>query len=357
VADIEGGDLPEFLRRPVRCVVASGEAFVRFFTSSDGSLRLQLLNPEQVAPWMHQELPDGGRIIAGIEVGRDGERLAYWMLPQNPDAWLATAFLAPVRVPAEDICHVLDPRHAGQMRGLSWLAPVATAILDLDRLIDSLLARARVSALFAGFISDPDGTAGFGDGKADPQQLSLEPGTMRVLPPGATVNFPNMPDTGETPALLKFILRSIAAGVSIPYELLAADLSDVNYSSAKAGLEGFRRRCKALQNSMLVSRLLAPVWRRMVTLEIVSGRLQAPGFIRNSENYMGVTFLWPAPASIDPLKDSESDVILLTNGIKSREQIISECGRDISDVDAEFGRDPRPVPQPRPTPQPLRIEQ
>jgi capsid protein len=59
----------------------------------------------------------------------------------------------PVRVDSNDICHVYEPRHAGQVRGISWLTPVATRLLELDRLEDSLLARMRVAALFAGFIS------------------------------------------------------------------------------------------------------------------------------------------------------------------------------------------------------------
>jgi lambda family phage portal protein len=347
-ADIEGGDLAELLRRVMRGTVGNGEAFVRMITGGDGRLCLQLLNPEQVAPWLHQELPDGGRIIAGVEVGPDGEVRAYHILPQNPDAWLATVFLAPVRVDAADVLHIFDPRHAGQVRGLSWLTPVATRILQLDQLEDAMLARAKVAALFAGFISDPDGTSGFGEGTRDPQEMSLEPGVLRVLPPSATVNFPAMPDSGETPAFLKHLLRSIAAGVGLPYEILASDLSDTNYSSAKLGMETFRNRCKALRASMLTTRLLLPVWRRLIATEIVAGRLRAPGFVSAPDDYFAASFLWPAPASIDPLKDAESDQILLANAIKSRAQIIAERGRDIADVEAEISADPRPLPQPRP---------
>jgi capsid protein len=83
-----------------------------------------------------------------------------------------------------DICHVLDPRHAGAIRGLSWLGAVGTRLVELDRLEDSLLARMRVAALHAGFLTDPEGQSGFGEGKTDPQEMSAEPGTIRVLPPG-----------------------------------------------------------------------------------------------------------------------------------------------------------------------------
>jgi len=61
-----------------------------------------------------------------------------------------------------------------------------------------------------------------------------------------------------------------------------------------------------------------------------------------------VTFLWPQWASLDPLKDAESDQISLSNRTKSREQVIAEKGRDIADVDAEIARDPVPPPVIRP---------
>jgi capsid protein len=61
-----------------------------------------------------------------------------------------------------------------------------------------------------------------------------------------------------------------------------------------------------------------------------------------------VSFLWPQWASLDPLKDAEADQILLANHIKSREQIVSERGRDIAEIDLEFGRDPVSPPAVRP---------
>jgi lambda family phage portal protein len=348
VADIEGGDLAELLRRIVMNVVTTGESFIRLHTTARGELRLQLLSTEQIHAATNLELPDGGKIIAGVEVGPNGERRAYWVLPSPPDQWTIGTVGPPVRIDASDILHVFQPQQAGQVRGLSWLTPVATRLLELDQLEDALLARMRTAALFSGFVTDVDGTSGFGEGKVDPQQLSMEPGTLRILPPGASVEFNEVPGIDGAPALLKHFLRSIAAGSGVPHELISADLSEVNYSSAKLGVEGFRRRVKAIQNSMLGTRLLMPVWRRLIATDIVAGRLQAPGFVRDSASYEAVTFLWPMWASLDPLKEAEADQILLANAVKSREQIIAERGRDIADVEREITADPRPLPAVRP---------
>jgi lambda family phage portal protein len=348
VADIERGDLTEHLKRVVRSVVKSGEAFVRFLTTERGELRLQLLASEQIDASINRELDDGGRIIAGIEIGPNGERRAYWILPQAPDLWIT--MLGPaVRVDAADICHVFEPRDPGQVRGISWLTAVATRLLDLDGLEDALLMRMRVAALFAAFITDPEGTSDFTEGATtDPAQRGMEPGVMQILRGGQSVTFPQVPGIEGAPEILKHMLRSIAAGSGVPYELLASDLSSTNYSSAKMGLEAFRRRVRSIQASMLGARLLTPIWRRLQSLEILSGRLQAPGFVRDPESFFAVSFLWPAWASLDPLKESEADQVDLAIGVKSRAQIIAERGRDIADVDAEIDADPRPLPAPRP---------
>src|SRR5262249_20762730 len=224
----------------------------------------------------------------------------------------------PVRIPADDVVHAFEQRTPGQVRGISWLAPVLTRLQELDRLEDALLARANVAALFAGFVTDPEGTSGFGEGKIDPQNLSLEPGVIRLLPSTASITFPNMPDAADMPDVLRHLLRQVAAGVGLPYELLAGDLSQVNYSSAKLGLEAFKRRVTAIRTSIWNAGVLQPVWRRFVSLEVLSGRLYAPVFARDPDPYFAVTAMWPGFAPLDPYREAESDVLLLNAGLRSR---------------------------------------
>ena len=121
--------------------------------------------------------------------------------------------------------------------------------------------------------------------------------------------------------------------------MLAGDLSQVNYSSAKLGLEAFKRRVTALRSSLLDARLLRPLWRRVVLLEILSGRLSAPGFERDPEPYFKMSAMWPGFAALDPLKEATADIDLLNAGLRSRAEIIAARGRDISDVDAEIASD------------------
>ena len=90
-----------------------------------------------------------------------------------------------VRVDAADICHVFEPRFAGQVRGISWLTPVATSILELDATQDAAIMKAKVTALMCGFIRNLEG--GPGDDLAE-GELSLEPGVLRRLRAGEEVH-------------------------------------------------------------------------------------------------------------------------------------------------------------------------
>jgi capsid protein len=169
----------------------------------------------------------------------------------------------------------------------------------------------------------------------------MEPGTLRVLPPGTDVVFPsNMPDVAGTGDFLKHILRTIAAGGGVPASLLTGDLSDVNYSSARMGLEQFKRAVSRIQSTMLVAQLLQPVWERFVLVEILSGRLEARDYENEPGLYNDVDFRWPAWPSLDPSIDAAADESSLRNKLKSRAEIIAQRGRDIADVDAEIAADP-----------------
>jgi lambda family phage portal protein len=346
---VEGvDDLVGTLNCIIRTIVSSGEIFIRLVTTRRGELRLQMLSPEQIDPTRNEELQGGGKIVAGIEYAASGERVAYHILPEAPDMMFAMVG-PPIRIPSSEVIHIFERKLPGQPRGTSWLGPLASRLLQIDQLEDALLARAETAALFGAFVTDPEGsftrdgstgaaatrTNQFGD-----TEMSLEPGLLRVLPPGCAITFPTVPDTLGVPELLKHILRSVSSGGGMPYELLTGDLSDANYSSARLSLQSFQRRVRALQLSMLGNRLLLPVWQRLVTLEVLSGRMYARDFERRANDYFAVSFLWPEWPSIDPLKDAKADTLEVNAGLKSRQELIAARGRDPAEVFEEIEADP-----------------
>jgi lambda family phage portal protein len=222
----------------VRRLVTDGEIFVVLVNGADG-LHLRLMDGEQVAGTYHTELANGARIIAGVEFDAQGKRIAYHAWKQRPGLPIMIS-LELLRIPAADVCHVFRVETPGQVRGVSWFAPVLLRLADLDSAHDAQLMRQKIAALLAGFITDPNGEAGGFDGKADGKgglEGGLEPGTLKVLQPGQDIRFSDPANIGtEAIEFLKITAHEIAAGLGVPFEILTGDLSEVNYSSIRAGL-------------------------------------------------------------------------------------------------------------------------
>jgi len=335
VCDADGlSDLGGFLQRLSRSEFVCGEAFVHLLADPDtGALRLRLWSPEQVDPSLTRDLGNGAKIVAGIEIDAAGRRTAYHVR-ENADVPFATPY-GTRRIPAEDVIHLFEPLFPGQMRGISRLAPVATRLSEVDKLEDALLAKANTAALFGGVFYRPDETTAPGmPGQKPGEEYGMEPGAMIFAPPGYSVEFTDPPSTEGATDFLRAEIRSIAAGVGMPYELASGDLSQVNYSSARLGLLEFRRRIAALQRNLLVARFLLPVWRRFLLLEGLAGRIDM-GLAMTA----GAEFVFPGWAQIDPLKETQADAKAIEARIKSRFEVIGARGRDPEVVDEEIRQD------------------
>lgn len=330
----------------LRAMVESGESFARLRTV-DGDeglppLAVDLLDREQVPADLHREIGDGRRVRAGIEFDAGGRRIAYYAYKHRPGDALAPMALDTIRVPAADIAHLFQPLAAGQLRGVTWLAPILLRLHELDQYEDAALVKAKVAALFTGFIRDPDGTvAGLNDGSATNGvlQVGMEPGSLIPLPPGADIQFSDPADPGDYGTFVKNHIRAVASGLGVPYELVSGDLEGVTYSSIRAGLVEFRRRVEQLQHSVIVFQFCRPVWERFVRLAVLSGALDARGFERDPAAFLAVEWLPPKWEWVDPLKDARAEIEQIRAGLKSRSQSIAERGYDAEAVDAAIAAD------------------
>lgn len=340
-----------------RHVVESGECLVRFLVDKrDASadlndpsalpivpLRLQLLETEHLDDSQDRELPNGHRIQGGIELNRENQRVAYYLYQSHPNenGFTDRSHLTTLRVPASQILHIYRMDHPGQLRGIPWLAPVLLKLYELDQYDDAELMRKKVAAIFAGFVTRPDPESQlFGEGAADRQGVSLaglEPGTLQFLDPGEDIKFSEPSDVGGN--YLDFMrqqLRAIAAGVGITYEQLNGDLTQVNYSSVRAGLIEFRRRCMRLQHDLMVFQCCQPVWERWLSVAFQTNLLQRP---KNPRDFDCVQWIPQGFEWVDPLKAFQAEQVAVRNGFKSRADVISELGYEVETVDAQSHRD------------------
>jgi lambda family phage portal protein len=329
----------------LRSVIEGGECFVRMKIDKGNEtapLKLQVLESEHLDASKDGALPSGHVVRAGIEFDKVGKRVAYYLYREHPgeSSLLSNINIDSVRIPAKEILHIFKPLRPGQIRGEPWLSNVLLKLHELDQYEDAELVRKKTAAMFAGFVTRLDPESGmFGEGEANGGGTAfagLEPGTMQFLDPGEDVKFSSPADVGGTyEAFIKQQLRAVAVGLGISYEMLTGDLSSVNYSSIRAGLVEFRRKCAMLQHNLIAFQLCQPVWKRWVELAILSDAVKVP----SDPSFSSVKWIPPGFAWVDPQKEVISQLNAVKAGFKSRTEVISEFGYDIEEIDDEIQKE------------------
>ncbi|TWB15604.1 phage portal protein [Nitrospirillum bahiense] len=372
-ADSEGiSDFYGLQRRVAQDGFIAGEMFIRRRPRllSDGlsvPLQLQLL-PSEMCP-LNWTMPYNGNYIRqGIEFNAIGQRVAYWFYRTHPGDVTEPPSNADLltRVPASEIIHVVDPMEGGQLRGLSSLASVIPKLWLLDSYDDAELERKRVAAMFSVFLEmeDPDGSlddvikvAIERDGLPT---SDIEPGMLRSLLPGQKPWVANPADVGGNYEAFQYRnLLSTAIGMGIPYFILTGDLRQMNYSSMRGALLDFRRAVRAFQNSVIAFQMLDQIWAWFLDAAVLAGKLDLPGYAANPRPYRRVKWIAPRFDWVDPVKDTQADILAVNARFKSRSDVIEERGDDPEQVDRriqadaarekKLGLDPAPAVSTRPS--------
>ena len=191
VADLDGlFNLYGLQALAARMMFIDGEVFVRFTSSADGAVRLQLLPAEFIDTTITRD-----NVIAGVEFDESGRRTAFYIYEWHPGNLLRLP--KSNRVPAAEVVQIFRPLVPGQVHGVSALLPIMQKLNDLDQFDRATLVKQKTGALLTGFITTPNenplGAAQATDGA---WTASLEPGTIQRLSPGESLEFSDPPETG-----------------------------------------------------------------------------------------------------------------------------------------------------------------
>lgn len=344
-ADISGlGDFYALQSRLTRDMVVLGEALAIFEDAPDGAPMIRHLHPDQLDRSKSGKISETRYTVQGVEFDiNQAAPVAYWIRSGAPGDWpLAGGRSSSVvmRIPASDVIHLFRPLVPGQVRGLSWFAPILLTGNELDQLLDALLVRAKVSALHTGFVYDQTGDSPYsGTATGDILESGMEPGTLLVMPGGKRVEFPNLPDSGDAMNLANAQLRAMAAGVGCTFEQVTGDFSQVNYSSARAAFLEFRRFAEAMQHHVIVHQLCRPVWSRFMRWQVLRGTISATAFQSPISGLRSAKWLPPSWPWVDPLKDARAAIMEIDASLRSRSEVIAERGYDAEEIDAEIAAD------------------
>lgn len=326
----------------------AGECFLRFHVLDDAEanelgldipLQLELIESEQVATesWTAS---NGNRVIAGIELNKRGRKVAVWAYAKNAEDPMDVGVREKIRLPmlygsSGEILHIANPMR-GNLRGEPGLAIAGTRLEALDIYERALLTRAQVEACFSGFIEtaatdvpanggmpiDPAlGPTSVPDRPGAPPVLHLKPGIVQRLQPGEKATFASPIASGGLEVFARQTLHDIATGIGVPYELMTGDLSDVSYTSFRAGTIQFREQVEMHQWSVLIPQLCLPV----VMVFSFLGYLKGKWDVMAPEK---MDWGLPKAASVDPVKDAMALLIELKAGVTDLAQVKSDRGED-----------------------------
>lgn len=331
-----------------------GEVFVRLRPRrlEDGlsvPLQLQVLEPEHVPLWRNETLPNGNVVKAGIEFDPIGRRVAYYMTREHPGEGFTgrATDVGEVRIPASEVLHIFRPLRAGQVRGEPWLSRVLLRLHDLDAYEDAELVRKKNAAMQVGSVTLPDPEKAseivgeLHDQAASVAEVGMEPGGIMVFGPGEHFEVSQPADVG--PNFITFeeqMLRAIAAGTGVTYEMLTGDLSKVSYSSIRAGTLEFRRRCEALIYHVLAFSFRT-IWERWFVEAVLAGALpiSATRFRAERRELLRAAWVPPGWQWVDPLKEVTAKVMEMDHLMTSPTRVAAERGDDVEQLDEEIRDD------------------
>lgn len=330
---------------------SDGEFIIRKVYGKDAGpwgFALQIIDPIRCPADYDVQRPNRGDqnfIRASIEYTKYGRPVAFHVTTLTAeDAEYSSGGRHYIRIPAGEIIHGYRKDMIGQKRGFPWMATGLFRLRNLSGYEDAAIIAARLGASKMGWVTFKDGFGPEYD-EDNPPEIDVEPGTIGILPDGATMSdwSPQSP-SGDLAVMVKHMLRSIATGWGVPYNELAGDLEGVNFSSIRQGTLDSRENWKELQE-WLIESLIQPVFEAWLEYSMLAGKIaNAKGKAISVQNIDTKTAISWQPRRwdwIDPRADVDAAVNQKNNFLASAGQIIRNSGRDPQTVWLESARDTR----------------
>lgn len=259
----------------------------------------------------------GGPIINGVEYDAEGQRAAYWLFEQHPDAYrVPMKSTISRRVPAEDVLHFFKMDRPEQARGVTQFASTIAKYYALNGYDDAALEKMRMASAMAAFVTDDGSSAHVGAPLSDLLE-GIETGGVHYLRQGQTVTFSQPPVDSGYEAMGRRGLQQIAAGHDLTYEALSGDYSRVNFSSARMGALTHWSSIWEWQWDVMIPQLCEGLWRWAMEAAAYQVRDVPP-----------VTWTAPTQPMINPSEEGMAITRAVRSGIQTLAGALRERGID-----------------------------
>lgn len=312
--------------------IGDGEVLIRrrMRTSRDGyalPFQTQVLEADFLNANIDGALTGGNFAEQGIEFDSTGRRVAYHLFESHPGGRRG-GMPKTVRVAAENIIHLYRVDRPGQVRGVSWFAPVVTLMHELQKYQEAQVKRQEIAAMFAGKF-----TAASDPRSANESLGELSPGTIFHLNDGEELDFTDPPSVDGYAEFMQITDQVIASAMLTTYAGLTGDYSKINYTSGRMARIDIDPVIRDLQDNLLIATLCAGYarWIAEAVRDVTDIGLRA-----------GDLF-WTPPVRpmVDPTKDYKAAVEAMRAGLKARRATIREIGGDPAKVEDEIAEERR----------------
>jgi lambda family phage portal protein len=269
--------------------------------------------------------------------------------------------------------HLTDPNQA---RGESCYTTIFDLLSNLDRYVDGVSLAAWMGAVFGLVFKEQTGAkqlAGLpslsNSQGAQQKAITLENGMVKYIGNGDDiVQVDAKQPMQNSDAWIRAVYRMLGQPFDMPLEVIAKDMSTVNFASARIGLLPFYRSCR-IKADRFGSR-----WSRTIRWWLSRERQRAQDDPKRwksawPENYFDHDLLVNKWDYTDPVNEVQSDQLQIDMGIKSPQMVMAERGRDaetilrerrewadetedLPQVRSTMTRDPAPDPAEMPPPTP-----
>jgi lambda family phage portal protein len=327
-------------------VFEAGEILIRLvhqpFGGSSVPLALEVIEADQIVDNYSGKADNGNTIRMGVEVDQWQRPVAYWLHPKHPGDYSFHGSYQPgqyLRVPANEIIHLGLFERPYQTRCVPWLHATLIKLRHMGGYEEAEIIAARAAASIMGFrqkpeldLPDPEDDEGQDEDAPVSPTISFMPGQILELPPGETFNgfSPSRPNAALDP-FMRFMLRSVAAGVGVSYESLSRDYSQSNYSSSRLALLDDRDGWRILQD-WFTEAFLVPVFERWLDLAVLSGTLPLQGYEADPDAYRAVEWQPRGWSWIDPAKEQAAAKSAVRSGHSTLTDDLAEQGKSIEAI-------------------------
>ena len=306
-----------------------GESIVNYVITNDKyhPLKLQVIEASQFDLSKY-----GDDIYSGVKVNKYNKPIKYYFTDNNFEEFT---------LDPKNTLHIMNMENrASQIRGISEYKQVIIDLKNFMAYNTALIQNARVRANLPYYVTteNPSGSRRANETAPDSKLQQINGLIVHYLNRGEELKQLDPKVAGDNHKdFLMMVIRLIASGRKVSYELAFRDYSQVNFASSRASLIQDNKRFDFEQLQHVIN-FKNPDFEKWLDVMVYSGNIKSikPSYYATHKSeFLKKNWIPPAREWVDPLKDITAIKEKLNLSMTTLTREIAKQGLDIEDVIAE----------------------